>query len=246
MRNKIILFCLLFCGFSATAKDVITKKDGSKLDAKVEEITESIIKYRKLSNPTGPIYTIPTSSVLSIVYENGTLDSFSSATEINSSPNFSDDELIKQSEQPQQNVVMEEISDSQLLKLYGIGIDNQISKQISKYKKTGWIGGGVIFGAGIVAGLALWGSWGWDGGDIGAPMGIMGGALAGAAIWSTCFHIKANSIQKGARINGLYSMSLLEKEFNMNGGNSLTAGINIIGDRFSDDNAFGLSLKLSF
>lgn len=75
-RIHALILCLLLCVASAFAKDVITKTDGTKLDVKVEEITETVIKYRKASNPTGPVYTIPVSSVSTVQYENGDIDTF--------------------------------------------------------------------------------------------------------------------------------------------------------------------------
>ena len=59
MKLRNLFLSMLFCATAASAQDVITKTDGSKLEAKVEEITESVVRYRKASNPNGPVYTIP-------------------------------------------------------------------------------------------------------------------------------------------------------------------------------------------
>lgn len=56
---------------SASAKDVIMLSDGRTIDAKVLSIGQSDISYKRADNPNGPTYTIPTSSVFYITYENG-------------------------------------------------------------------------------------------------------------------------------------------------------------------------------
>ena len=73
--KKLLLF-LVVVALDANAQDVIVKKDGSTIIAKVLEINASDIKYKKISNPNGPMYTINRSDVMSINYENGDKDSF--------------------------------------------------------------------------------------------------------------------------------------------------------------------------
>ena len=63
------------------SQDVITKKSGEDIQAKVLEITNTEIKYKKFDNPTGPIFTMSKTELLMIRYENGSKDIF---TEIQS------------------------------------------------------------------------------------------------------------------------------------------------------------------
>ena len=71
MKKLIILLgCFLF-GCVMYAQDIITKKDGTDIQAKVTEVGESQISYKKFSNLNGPVYTISISDVLMITYENG-------------------------------------------------------------------------------------------------------------------------------------------------------------------------------
>ena len=73
------LFILLsFITLNVSAQDVIVKKDGSTILSKVLEINQEDIKYKKFSNQNGPIYTINKSEIMSINYENGEKDDFSS------------------------------------------------------------------------------------------------------------------------------------------------------------------------
>ncbi|MBL0911386.1 MAG: hypothetical protein IBJ09_03355 [Bacteroidia bacterium] len=70
-----ILFTFFCISYSYT-QDVVHLKDGSMLDVKVTEITPSAVKYRARNNPDGPVYSIDRRQVRSIVYENGTSETF--------------------------------------------------------------------------------------------------------------------------------------------------------------------------
>ncbi len=58
------------------AQDMIYKKNGSVINAKVEEVTHRIVKYKKEGNPDGPVYTIEKEEVAKIEYPNGGVDIF--------------------------------------------------------------------------------------------------------------------------------------------------------------------------
>ena len=63
--------------FNVGAQDMILKKDGTKVKAKVKEILDSEVKYKKYENVNGPIYLMRKSDIILINYENGTQDIFS-------------------------------------------------------------------------------------------------------------------------------------------------------------------------
>jgi hypothetical protein len=67
---------VLFSEFLLFGQDVIVKKNGEEIKAKVEEVLNYDIKYHRFDNLTGPLYTISKSEVASVKYENGTVDSF--------------------------------------------------------------------------------------------------------------------------------------------------------------------------
>jgi len=76
------LFILLsFVSLNVSAQDVIVKKDGSTILSKVLEVNVTDVKYKKFSNKKGPTYTISKSEIMSINYENGEKDEFSSDKE---------------------------------------------------------------------------------------------------------------------------------------------------------------------
>lgn len=81
--KKLILF--IFCIFTiclhALAYDTIVLRNGDFINAIVNEISSNQIKYKKASNPNGPLYTLEKHEVLSIKYENGDVDKFDSSTQ---------------------------------------------------------------------------------------------------------------------------------------------------------------------
>jgi len=81
---KGLYFCvtvLLFTGgiFSVYASDLIILRDGNVIEGKVTEISSSEIRYKRYDNLDGPTIIIPTTSVLSIRYENGNVEKFTEA-----------------------------------------------------------------------------------------------------------------------------------------------------------------------
>ncbi len=68
MRPVCIL--LVFSNFSI-AQDIIHKKSGEEIKAKVLEIHEDEIKYQLWENMDGPLYTIDRNKILKIVFANG-------------------------------------------------------------------------------------------------------------------------------------------------------------------------------
>lgn len=65
------IIVLLGCGMGAYAQDVITKKDGTDILARILEINLNEVKYKKFSNLNGPTYTLRKSDILIVHYENG-------------------------------------------------------------------------------------------------------------------------------------------------------------------------------
>ncbi len=251
MRKKALFLLLFLCVASAFSKDVITKSDGTKLDAKVEEITETVIKYRKASNPPGPVYTIPITSVASILYENGDSDIFGESTSfIQEAPpqlsTPSDDELIQMVESQSYSNLKTYLSDSELIRMVDSSSSNIMLEKAKKYKKIGWIGGGSILAVGVITGFTLWGIWSFDACDFEGCGSIMLISLGAAAVWTLGFNLKANSIIKQVSKMQSYSATIIENEIMQFGNNSLTAGINVMGNRMVNSHSLGLSLGLNF
>ena len=79
------LVTLIGLGISANAQDIILKKDGSEIKAKVLEITEQQVKYKDFDFQNGPIRNINIFDVFMITYENGQKEVFNKQT---STPTF--------------------------------------------------------------------------------------------------------------------------------------------------------------
>ena len=72
MKKLFSLVVLLsFTCFTLSAQDIITKTDGTDIETKVTEVSQSQVSYKKYSNLEGPTYIISVSDILMITYENG-------------------------------------------------------------------------------------------------------------------------------------------------------------------------------
>ena len=72
----LILVAVSVFRVSANAQDIITLKNGDDIQALVQEIGETEIKYKRFDNPNGPNYSIKKSGIFMIRYVNGSKDVF--------------------------------------------------------------------------------------------------------------------------------------------------------------------------
>ncbi|MHA8096767.1 hypothetical protein U8591_06480 [Aquirufa antheringensis] len=78
MRKTFLsLFVFIFILIvKVNGQDIITKKNGDDIQAKVIEITLTELKYKNFNNLDGPLISILKSDVIFVKYENGTKDVF--------------------------------------------------------------------------------------------------------------------------------------------------------------------------
>lgn len=78
MSMRYLLFSILLVGCvkSAYSQDIIETTSGEKIESKVVEISEDEIKYRKFSQPDGPLRIISVKNVMHIIYEDGAKEVF--------------------------------------------------------------------------------------------------------------------------------------------------------------------------
>lgn len=84
----IVLFILLagMCNAQTVRKhDIIRLRDNTKLEVIIQEVLENTVKYKKLSDPEGPVFTINKSEIASIQYGNGEVENFEATLE---APNY--------------------------------------------------------------------------------------------------------------------------------------------------------------
>lgn len=76
--NRVLFLLLLVCTtmFSASAQDMIVKKNGTIIKAKVIKVGSSEVEYKKWTNQNGPIYSISVNELFAINYQNGEKDMF--------------------------------------------------------------------------------------------------------------------------------------------------------------------------
>ena len=68
------------------AQDIIVTKQSTRIDAKIVEVSNTEIRYKKASNPDGPTFVMPTSEVSSILYANGEVQQISQAQQSAAQP----------------------------------------------------------------------------------------------------------------------------------------------------------------
>lgn len=77
MPVRFLIFAsLVFFSRNFFAQDQLFKKDNSKLEVKVLEVTPNEVKYKLKSNPDGPLYIVNKSDVALLIYANGEHETF--------------------------------------------------------------------------------------------------------------------------------------------------------------------------
>jgi hypothetical protein len=81
--KKIFLIAVSFVSILSVcnAQDIITKKSGEDIKAKILEVNQTEVKYKRFDNSNGPTFTILKSELLMVRYENGTKDIFKEVEE---------------------------------------------------------------------------------------------------------------------------------------------------------------------
>ncbi|WP_347281905.1 hypothetical protein [uncultured Alistipes sp.] len=79
--KKTLLFVWAALGVlaSASAQDLIVRRDSARIEARVTEISPTEIRYKRASNPDGPTYVLPLGDVRSIRFANGEEEVFAPA-----------------------------------------------------------------------------------------------------------------------------------------------------------------------
>jgi hypothetical protein len=80
--KKVLTVILALAAFAvqAPAQDIITKKNGDEIKAKVTEVGTTEVKYKLFVNANGPTYVLSKSEIFMIKYENGDKDIFQETT----------------------------------------------------------------------------------------------------------------------------------------------------------------------
>lgn len=96
MKNITFLIITFLTINNCFSQDIITKKSGDDIKAKILEVGISEIKYKNFDNQDGPTYSLLKQDILIIRYQNGTKDIFNQETFASNS--LSNNELYLQGE----------------------------------------------------------------------------------------------------------------------------------------------------
>lgn len=81
MKKLMFLLAMSFCAVVVHAQDVIIKRDATKIEAVIQEVSKSEIRYKNFSNQTGPTFVLSTDEISSIIYSNGDVQVFEQKVE---------------------------------------------------------------------------------------------------------------------------------------------------------------------
>lgn len=160
MKKHLLLIVLFCASLMSVAQDVIVKKDGTTIQSKVLEISETEIKYKKWSNQEGPLYSIRRSLVDSINYQNGEVELIASETNDNLPSSYNYGKM----ERDGRNLVLNG------RKIYG----EEIRFLVGEQNYQTYLGARKQMGTGDLFGLIFWPS-----------LGVSVTMIASAYIWPT-------------------------------------------------------------
>lgn len=99
MRKITLLTFLALSIIDAFAQDIIVKNDKTEIKAKIEELTETTIKYKKFEMLDGPSYNINKRDVFMVIYKNGMKEYIESSPDQGNTPVSSSQNTV--TERPQ-------------------------------------------------------------------------------------------------------------------------------------------------
>lgn len=145
MKNCFFLIVIAsFISVNSEAQDIITKRNGDDIQAKVLQISDSEIKYKKFNFLDGPTYTEKKSEILIIRYENGSKDIFPEkdkvTTAVISKQNTDDEEPFITRYHFTNNALPNRKGDHYfLLSLLGPEVHLGLSKNLTVGMMTSWL-----------------------------------------------------------------------------------------------------------
>ena len=227
------------------AQDVLVKKDGSTILAKVLKITETEVEYKDFNNQDGPTRVISIANLQAINYQNGQKETFSEQT---TNPAQKPDIVTNETATKFSN-------DQQLMQMYNMGKlaspSEQMQKKAKRLKIAGWTVGGFLFVGGVVA-FGLWhvdcstNTSTWDRyHDHSIPLSIgFSSIAAGIATWSGCY-FRARKLERRSRYS-VQSASVFQQEFNVGNNDRLVVGLDMLMDNTMKNQTLGMGLTYNF
>lgn len=258
---KRFLFSLLVLAITSVclAQDIIVKKDGSTIQAKVLNVTQYVVEYKSFGNPNGPTYTISIMDLRCINYENGTTKMFHS-------PDGNSNTVTKET-------ATQYSDDNTLLAIYSnlnkkqakpkkIVTPERLHKKGKRMKISGYAVGGTLLVGGIVSiivGASQDKYWCEDlyvyhnsithykkYDSIRDHYFYIGyGAMAGGVAVGVPLILRGRSLQKKSR-EQIHVVSAISQDIHFGNGSSLNLGIDLLSSNFSFVKAPGIGVRYNF
>lgn len=80
MKKLTLLTLLVFSTLSLFAHDIIVTRASEKIESIIEEISDTEVRYKKADKPTGPTFVISTEKISTIIFNNGDVQVFETAS----------------------------------------------------------------------------------------------------------------------------------------------------------------------
>lgn len=108
MQKFYILLIALLCSILnvLAANDLIIKTNSEKIEALIQEVSETEVRYKKADNPNGPVFIIKSSEISTIIYANGEVQAMTSTqpqTQVPTNTNVSMDDVFSAYEAQQKD-----------------------------------------------------------------------------------------------------------------------------------------------
>ena len=137
-KKLIALAALCVAGSYASAQDLIVKKDGSVIQAKVTKVGTSEVEYKKWSNQDGPQYSIAVADILAINYQNGEKETFENvgAGSSQAAKSEADDQQSIVQVKPEDLSPEAKAANDALIAKYNAPVELNVSEKLERKIKT--------------------------------------------------------------------------------------------------------------
>lgn len=226
------MLLMFLCSLTASAQDVIVRKNGSTVVCRILEVGQTEVVYKRWTELNGNNYVMDIADIASIHYENGKKRELGTVT---GSPFVSGN---------RDGV----IDDGSLMNMAERSFNLSKAKRL---KKVGWIGGTLLMVGGITCmslGIRTFRNpdYYYEDGDSGTGLVVAGTLITiGGLTFASVCTVKANKLQKRSQYTVL-SIPLLEKNIWSGKNSSLAASLNSFQTSTQKTPGFGLGLSCKF
>jgi hypothetical protein len=81
MKTILLSIIMLIISLSIFSQDIISLKNGKRIEALVTEVTPTVVRYKLFKEPKGSVRFIYIDDISGILYQNGKIEIFESSEE---------------------------------------------------------------------------------------------------------------------------------------------------------------------